>query len=340
MAQAHVRCAIDPQCPSHPSTEAIFVCLENQCDEQLACPKCITGAGNHNKHNVELLENHLGIFKKKINDYNTNTREQILGPLKKMVDRVTDDLEAFDPATSSILDEIETRGKEINEQTSTLVTEFKTKCSQIRSCNRQKMEHYRSRLLGKITEIEADISALDRFLAGDCKADIVNAAKSGLCKKYQDLPYPDDIKDVSFKVSDTPLNDVANLLGTVLIGNEQVVRAEPYTETIKRLEDHIKSMEQKKRIDEARIQKSKKELHDCTQRGQDYQAHIANLQEELQNARKEGQYYQAHNGKLQEELQSARKEITADAHEKKKMQDSINDLRALGTHKVKTEFES
>ncbi|XP_033746888.1 uncharacterized protein LOC117332113 [Pecten maximus] len=287
MAQAHVRCAIDPPCPRHPKSEAIFVCLENECEEALACPECIVGVGDHTKHEITLLKNHLDTFKKKITDFKTNTREQILAPLKEMVDKVADELETLDPATSTILEEIDARGKHINDQTNTLVTELKAKCSQIRASNRQMMEQYQRRLLDKITEIEADITGLDNFLSADCKADIVNGAKTALCKKYQDLPYPDNIKEVSFKGSETPLNNVVTLLGIIVIGNEQPVRAETDTEKIKRLENSIKDMEKT---------------------GKDYQAHIEKLQDALQNARKEGQDHQAHIRKLRDELQNARKE--------------------------------
>ncbi|XP_033729518.1 myosin heavy chain, clone 203-like [Pecten maximus] len=286
MAQAHVRGAIDPPCPRHPKSEAVFVCLENECEEALACPECIVGDGDHNKHEITLLKNHLDTFKKKITDFKKNTGEQILAPLKEKVDKVANELEAMDPATSAILEEIDARGKQINDQTNTLVTELKAKCSQIGASNRQMMEQYQRRLLGKITEIEADITALDNFLSADCKADIVNGAKPALSKKYQDLPYPDNIKEVSFKGSETPLNNVATLLGIIVIGTEQPVRAETDTEKIKRLENSIKDMEKT---------------------GKDYQAHIKKLREELQNARKEK---------------------TADAHEKRKMQDSIDELRA------------
>ncbi|XP_033746886.1 myosin heavy chain, clone 203-like [Pecten maximus] len=286
MAQAHVRCAIDPPCPRHPKSEAIFVCLENECEEALACPECIVGDGDHNKHEITLLKNHLDTFKKKITDFKTDTREQILAPLKEMVDKVADELETLDPATSTILEEIDARGKQIIDRTNTLVTELKAKCSQIGASNRQMMEQYQRRLLDKITEIEADITALDNSLSADCKADIVNGAKTALCKKYQDLPYPDNIKEISFKRSETPLNNVATLLGIIVIGNEQPVRAETDTEKIKRLENSIKDMEKT---------------------GKDYQAHIRKLRDELQNARKVK---------------------TADAHEKKEMQDSIDDLRA------------
>ncbi|XP_033729519.1 myosin heavy chain, clone 203-like [Pecten maximus] len=307
MAQAHVRGVIDPPCPRHPKSEAIFVCLENECEEALACPECIVGDGDHNKHEITLLKNHLDTFKKKITDFKTNTREQILAPLKEMVDKVADELETLDPASSTILEEIDARGKQIIDRTNTLVTELKAKCSQIGASNRQMIEQYQRRLLDKITEIEADITALDNFLSADCKADIVNGAKTALCKKYQDLPYPDNIKEVSFKGSETPVNNVATLLGIIVIGNEQPVRAETDTEKIKRLENSIKDMEKT---------------------GKDYQAHIEKLQDALQNARKECQDHQAHIEKLQDELQNARKEKTADAHEKKEMQDSIDDLRA------------
>ncbi|XP_033746885.1 tropomyosin-2-like [Pecten maximus] len=330
MAQEHVRGAIDPPCPRHPKSEAIFVCLENECEEALACPECIVGDGDHNKHEITLLKNHLDTFKKKITDFKTNTREQILAPLKEMVDKVADELETLDPATSTILEEIDARGKQIIDRTNTLVTELKAKCSQIGASNRQMIEQYQRRLLDKITEIEADITALDNFLSADCKADIVNGAKTALCKKYQDLSYPDNIKEVSFKGSETPLNNVATLLGIIVIGNEQPVRAETDTEKIKRLENSIKDMEKT---------------------GKDYQAHIEKLQDALQNARKDaetdtekikrlensikdmektGKDYQAHIEKLQDALQNARKEAETDTEKIKRLENSIKDMEKTG----------
>ncbi|XP_021348906.1 uncharacterized protein LOC110447494 isoform X2 [Mizuhopecten yessoensis] len=187
-----------------------------------------------------------------------NTRENVLAPLKEKVEQVADDLSAFDPASTTLLKEIEAKGENIKNHTDTLIAEFKTKCSQIRASNRQMLEQYQSALLTKISEIEADISALDNCLTGECKEDIVNAAKTGILKTYPCLEYPNGIQDVSFKGSETPVKDVVKLIGKVQIGNECT--------RIKR--------------DQTLIQKLQEEMRRSADHEEEYKTRIQTLQRE------------------------------------------------------------
>ncbi|XP_021348905.1 uncharacterized protein LOC110447494 isoform X1 [Mizuhopecten yessoensis] len=208
-----------------------------------------------------------------------NTRENVLAPLKEKVEQVADDLSAFDPASTTLLKEIEAKGENIKNHTDTLIAEFKTKCSQIRASNRQMLEQYQSALLTKISEIEADISALDNCLTGECKEDIVNAAKTGILKTYPCLEYPNGIQDVSFKGSETPVKDVVKLIGKVQIGNE-CTREEPDDEKIKRLEAQITDLTQEIKRDQTLIQKLQEEMRRSADHEEEYKTRIQTLQRE------------------------------------------------------------
>ncbi|XP_069133559.1 uncharacterized protein [Argopecten irradians] len=217
MSKIRAQVSTGIRCQSHSSEDAMFICVNVGCNEKPVCKRCITKSGDHFGHEMDLLDDHVEIFKNRIRDAKSDTRDTVLDPLRTEAKKVEEDLKGFDQFTATLNKHIEDRGEKIINTTKQLVIDFKQKCSQIRKSTRQGLEQYRKGLLARITEVEADLTALERCLSDNCNADIVNVAKTGLSKQYEDVEYPANIQEVSFKASEKALNDLESLLGTLQI---------------------------------------------------------------------------------------------------------------------------
>ncbi|XP_069133216.1 apolipoprotein A-IV-like [Argopecten irradians] len=215
------------RCQSHSTVDAMFICLEVGCNEAPVCKRCITNTGDHFRHDIALLDDHVEALKTRIIDAKSDTRNNVLVPLRTEAKKVEEELKGFDPFTATLNKSIEDRGEKIINKTKQLVIDFKQKCNQIRKSTRQGLEQYRKGLLARITEVEADLTALERCLSDNCNADIVNVAKTGLSKQYEDVEYPANIQEVSFKASEKALNDLESLLGTLQIEKREGNRIRP-----------------------------------------------------------------------------------------------------------------
>ncbi|XP_060079264.1 uncharacterized protein LOC132558685 [Ylistrum balloti] len=244
MAQVHLRNVIDPPCPRHPDTEATFVCRQDGCDEAVVCSQCIVDEGFHAGHKLTMLQGHLKVCKEKVLEWNKNTEEHILGPLKEMAKQIEAELLGYDGACKELMEKIEKRGDQLHSNVDTLVKELKTKCRQIKASNRQILEQKQRDIQAKIAEVTEDIASRDACIKATCKADIVQAAKTGISKTYSSIE-PMVIEDVSFQQSETPLKDMKRFLGRVCIGDERSTREESDEEKVKRLENEIQNFTQR-----------------------------------------------------------------------------------------------
>ncbi|XP_060079260.1 uncharacterized protein LOC132558681 [Ylistrum balloti] len=223
MAQVHLRSVIDPPCPRHPDTEAMLVCRQDGCDEALVCPQCIIVGGSHAEHKITMLQDHLKICKEKVLEWNKNTEEHVLDPWKEMAKQIEAELSDYDGACKELLENIEKRGDQLHSNVDTLVKELKTKCRQIKASNRQILEQKQRDIQVKIEGVQEDIASLDACIQATCKADIVQAAKSGISKTYPIIEQP-GIEDISFQQSEMPLKDMEKFLGKISLGSEQSLR--------------------------------------------------------------------------------------------------------------------
>ncbi|XP_069133227.1 uncharacterized protein [Argopecten irradians] len=223
--QAQVSTGI--RCQSHSTEDAMFICVNVGCNEKLVCKRCFTKSGDHFGHEIDLLDDHVETFKNRIRDTKSVTRDNVLVPLRAEAKKVEDKLKGFDPFTATLNKHIEDRGEKIINKTKQLVIDFKQKCSQIRKSTRQGLEQYRKGLLARISEAEADLTAFERCLSDNCNADIAIVATTGLSKQYEDVEYPANIQEVSFKASEKALNDLESLLGTLQVekGGRNRIRA-------------------------------------------------------------------------------------------------------------------
>ncbi|XP_069133560.1 uncharacterized protein [Argopecten irradians] len=253
------------RCPSHSTVDVMFVCLEDECKEALACPRCILDSGGHFKHNLALLDDHLDKFKKRIYEYNTQTRTEILVPLQKSAKQVVDDLKGLDPNAVKLIQDIGTREDKIISHTKALGAELKRQCSITQDANRQKLEQYRDRVMARITEVETDVAALESCLAENRRADIANAATTSLNKTYERVDTP-DIQEIVFKESETSCHQLGTLLGVLVIGNEEHEREETDVEKIKRLEEENEEMIKKTKMQVQTNKRLEAENMDLVQR--------------------------------------------------------------------------
>ncbi|XP_060084693.1 E3 ubiquitin-protein ligase bre-1-like, partial [Ylistrum balloti] len=277
MAQVYLRSAIDPPCPRHPDTEAMFVCCKDGCNAALVCPQCIVEEGTHAKHKLTMLQEHLKVCKEKVLEWNKNTEENILGPLKKLAKQKEAELLAYNGEPSDLLDEIEKRGDQLHSEVDKLVKELKTKCRQIKASNRQRLEQKQRDIQTKIAEVTEDLASLDACIKATCKADIVQAAKTGISKTYSSIE-PMVIEDVSFQQSETPLKDMKRFLGRVCIGDERSTREESDEEKVKRLENEIQNFTQREKADQDLLQTLQTKIDELTKQTMQDQTNIQALQ--------------------------------------------------------------
>lgn len=260
MASNAAQVPTEIRCPKHPTANAIFICLEVECKEALACPHCITESGGHFKHGFALLDNHLEVFRKRIQESNTITRDNVLVPLQTKAKQVEEGLSGFDNESANMTGNVEARGEKIISHTKEIVDELKGKYNQIRMSNRMRLEQYRDSLLARIAEVETDLAAHERCLTENHKADIVNTAKRGITKTYGTIGYPDNIQEVFFNESESPINELETLIGSLQVGNDEQGRKETEAEKNKRLEAEIRSLKERKTTDDRRIKELDAEI--------------------------------------------------------------------------------
>ncbi|XP_069133201.1 LOW QUALITY PROTEIN: uncharacterized protein [Argopecten irradians] len=327
MASHAAQVPTEVRCPKHPTVNAIYICLEVECKEALACPHCNIESGGHFKHGFALLDNHLEVFKKRIQESNTITRDNVLVPLQTKAKQVEEGLSGFDNESANMTGNVEARGEKIISHTKGIVDELKGKYNQIRMSNRMRLEQYRDSLLARIAEVETDLAAHERCLTENHKADIVNTAKTGITKTYGTIGYPDNIQEVSFNESESPLNELETLIGSLQVGNDEQGRKETEAKKNKRLEAEIRNLKERQETEAGRIKRLENENKSLKDGKETEAEKNKRLEAEIRSLKERKETEAEKNKRLEAEIRSLKERKTTDDGRIKELDAEIRSLK-------------